>query len=76
MNSFASTIFFESEVPATTGMVDQIVDYSDWRICDGLPAPLLRSITQGTQISQEALITVEFNPDVSAKEPTIGRTFR
>jgi hypothetical protein len=61
-----------AQVPAATGMVDQIVDYSDWRICDGLPVPFLRSITQGTQISQEALITVEFNPDVSVKEPTIG----
>jgi hypothetical protein len=53
-----------AQVPAANGMVDQIVDYSDWRICDGLTVPFLRSTTQGTQISQETIISVELNPDI------------
>jgi hypothetical protein len=57
------------KVPSATGMIDQIVDYSDWRVCDGLTVPFQRATTQGTQVSQETINNVEFNPDVSGQEP-------
>ena len=58
-----------ARVPSATGMIDQAVDYSDWRVCDGLTIPFQRTTTQGSQITQETVLTVEFNPDVSGPEP-------
>jgi hypothetical protein len=51
-------------VPSATGMIDQVVDYSDWRVCDGLKIPFQSTTTQGTQVSRQKLLTVELNPDV------------
>jgi hypothetical protein len=57
-----------AKVQSPTGMVDQVVDYSDWRVCDGLTIPFQRTTTQGTQISQETINSIEFNPNISGQE--------
>jgi len=51
-----------AQVPTPTGMIDQIVDLSDWRICDGLTIPFQHAVIQGTKISQETVISIELNP--------------
>ncbi|MHB8502100.1 MAG: hypothetical protein ACYDHE_14310 [Candidatus Acidiferrales bacterium] len=58
-----------AKVPSATGMIDQALDYSDWRVCDGLTIPFQRTTTQGTQITQETVLIIELNPDVAGQEP-------
>ena len=40
-----------AKVPVMGGMVDSVVDYSDWRSCDGLIVPFQRATTQGGKAS-------------------------
>jgi hypothetical protein len=58
-----------AKVPVMGGMVDSVVDYSDWRNCDGLTIPFQRAITQGEKASQEKVVTVELNPSTTALRP-------
>jgi hypothetical protein len=62
-----------AKVPGAGGMVDSMVNYSDWRNCDGLTVPFQRTIIQGDKTSQEKVISVELNPNTPASplaEPT------
>ncbi len=57
-----------TKVPAATGMVDSVVDYSDWRSCEGLVVPFQRAITEGGKFSRERVLGVEFNPSLVTSE--------
>jgi hypothetical protein len=57
------------KVPASGGMVNSVVDYSDWRNCDGLMVSFQRAITQGGKASQQKVLTVELNPSVTLLLP-------
>jgi hypothetical protein len=62
-----------AKVPVMGGMVDSVVDYSDWRSCDGLTVSFQRAITQGGRASQEKVLAVELNPSMAAL-PSAGVT--
>jgi hypothetical protein len=65
-----------AKVPVMGGMVDQVVEYSDWRNCDGLTVSFQRTITQvGKPSSEERVLAVELNPSMNAlpsADSTIG----
>lgn len=58
-----------TKVPTVDGMVDLVVDYSDWRNCDGLTVSFQRAITQGGMVSHEKVLRVELNPNMTALPP-------
>ncbi len=57
-----------AKVPAATGLVESVVDYSDWRSCDGLVIPFQYAITEGGKFSRARVLTVELNPNMAARE--------
>ena len=61
-----------AKVPVMGTMVDSVVDYSDWRNCDGLMISFQRAITQGGKASQEKVLAVELNPAVLKNDVHVG----
>ncbi len=57
-----------TQVTSPAGMVDAIVDYSDWRVCDGLAIPFMRAVAIGGKVGEERFLSVELNPSMSAGE--------
>jgi hypothetical protein len=55
-----------AKVPDVGGLADSVVDYSDWRNCDGLTVPFQRVTTQGGKTTLNKVLTVELNPIISA----------
>ena len=55
-----------TQVASPAGMVDAVVDYSDWRVCDGLAIPFLRAMTIGGKVGEEKILSVDLNPSMPA----------
>jgi hypothetical protein len=52
------------KVPSNGERVDQQVDYSDWRNCDGLMVPFRETITKSGKVGVGRTLTVELNPNL------------
>jgi zinc protease len=46
---------------------DKVVDYSDWKMVEGLSIPFKETITQGTQTASAELKEVQINPPIDPK---------